>query len=82
MSIDGCFIFAGTEPNANFLGDLVKTDKNGFVYTDNNMETSVKGIFCAGDARNTPLRQIVTAAGDAATAVFRAEKYIENFYEE
>ncbi|MBW1649794.1 MAG: thioredoxin-disulfide reductase [Deltaproteobacteria bacterium] len=81
LSIDGCFIFAGTNPNTGFLGDLVKTDENGFVYTDNNMGTSVKGLFCAGDARKTPLRQIVTATGDAAIAVAGAEKYIENFYE-
>ncbi|MBW1615547.1 MAG: thioredoxin-disulfide reductase [Deltaproteobacteria bacterium] len=82
LSIDGCFVFAGTNPNNDFLVDTVKKNENGFIYTDKNMETSVKGLFCVGDARQTPLRQIVTAAGDAAIAVIGAEKYIENFYEE
>ncbi len=81
LSIDGCFIFAGTNPNTGFMVDPIKKDENGFIYTDQNMETSVKGLFCVGDARQTPLRQIVTAAGDAAIAVMGAEKYIENFYE-
>jgi thioredoxin reductase (NADPH) len=81
LPIDGCFIFAGTNPNTDFAKSLVKTDENGFIYTDDNLQTSVKGIFCAGDSRKTPLRQIVTAAGDAAIAVAGAEKYIENFYE-
>jgi thioredoxin reductase (NADPH) len=41
------------------------------------METSVKGIFAAGDVRNTPLRQVSTAVGDAAIAAFCADQYIE-----
>ncbi len=42
------------------------------------METSVPGVFAAGDVRNTPLRQVVTAVGDAAIAAVSAEHYIEN----
>jgi len=78
LSVDGCFIWVGIQPNAGFLGDAVKLDKYGFVITDQNMETSVPGVFAAGDGRLTPLRQIATAVGDGATAAFMAEHYIEN----
>ena len=50
----------------------------GFVQTDNNMETSIPGVFAAGDIRSKSLRQISTAVGDGATAAFEAERYIES----
>jgi len=78
LSVDGCFIWVGIQPNASFLGDAVKIDEYGFVITDQNMETSVPGVFAAGDGRLTPLRQIATAVGDGAIAAFMAEHYIEN----
>ena len=78
LSVDGCFIWVGIQPNAGFLGDAVKIDEYGFVITDQNMETSVPGVFAAGDGRMTPLRQIATAVGDGAIAAFMAEHYIEN----
>ncbi len=79
LLVNGCFIWVGTEPNTQFLTDEVKCDENGFIIADLNMGTSVPGVFAAGDVRNTPLRQIVTAVGDAAIAVYSAEHYIENF---
>lgn len=78
LSVDGCFIWAGILPNTQFLKDNVKLDEYGFVIADLNMKTSVPGVFAAGDVRNTPLRQIATAVGDAAIAAFSAEQYIEN----
>jgi thioredoxin reductase (NADPH) len=78
FSVDGCFIWVGTIPNAQFLGDSVKLDEYGFIIADLNMETSVPGVFTAGDVRNTPLRQVVTAVGDGAIAAISAENYIEN----
>ena len=78
LSVDGCFIWTGILPNTNFLKDEVKVDDYGFIIVDSNMQSSVPGVFAAGDARSTGLRQIVTAAGDAASAVFSAEHYIEN----
>ena len=78
LSVDGCFIWTGILPNTNFLKDEVKVDDYGFIIVDSNMQSSVPGVFAAGDVRSTGLRQIVTAAGDAASAVFSAEHYIEN----
>jgi len=78
FSVDGCFIWVGTIPNAQFLGDSVKLDEYGFIIADLNMETSVPGVFAAGDVRNTPLRQVVTAVGDGAIAAISAENYIEH----
>ena len=78
LAADGCFIWIGIRPNADFLGDLVRRDEFGFVVVNSNMETSVPGVFAAGDVRVTPLRQIVTAVGDAGIAAFSAEHYIES----
>jgi len=78
LSVDGCFIWVGEIPNTKFLADGVKLDANGFIVANLNMETSVPGVFAAGDVRNTPLRQISTAVGDGAVAAFSAGHYIEN----
>jgi thioredoxin reductase (NADPH) len=78
LSVDGCFIWVGTIPNTQFLADSVKLDEYGFIIADLNMETSVPGVFAAGDVRNTPLRQVVTAVGDSAIAAISAENYVEN----
>jgi thioredoxin reductase (NADPH) len=78
FSVDGCFIWIGTIPNAQFLGNSVKLDEYGFIIADLNMATSVPGVFAAGDVRNTPLRQVVTAVSDGAIAAISAENYIEN----
>jgi thioredoxin reductase (NADPH) len=78
LSVDGCFIWVGTIPNTQFLADSVNLDEYGFIIADLNMETSVPGVFTAGDVRNTPLRQVVTAVGDGAIAAVSAENYIEN----
>lgn len=78
IKAEGCFIWIGITPNTAFLGSTLKMDDGGFIYTNGNMETSVPGIFATGDVRTTPLKQIVTAVGDAAIAVMSAEHYIEN----
>ncbi len=78
LSVDGCFIWIGILPNTQFLSNTVNIDKYGFIITDLNMKTSVQGVFAAGDVRSTPLRQIVTAFGDAAIAAYSAEHYIES----
>ena len=75
--IDGVFIFVGITPNSQFLKGTIDLDEKGFIMTDDNLETSVSGIFAAGDVRKKLLRQISTAVGDGATAAFAAEKYLE-----
>jgi thioredoxin reductase (NADPH) len=75
IKTDGVFIYVGLIPNTAFAN--VKKDERGFIVANDKMETSVKGIFAAGDCRVTPLRQIATAVGDGAIAAVSAERYIE-----
>lgn len=76
LAADGIFIFAGMKPRTKLL-DILKKDSGGSIVTDNSMATDIPGLFCAGDVRSKPLRQIVTACADGATAAFSAEKYID-----
>jgi len=78
LKADAFFVWIGILPNADFLGDAVKRDEFGFIDADTDMETSVPGVFAAGDVRVTSLRQIATAVGDGAVAAHSAENYIEN----
>jgi len=78
IKADGCFIWVGILPNTSFLNDAVETDKFGFIRSDAKMQTSVPGVYAVGDVRDTPLRQISTAVGDAAIAAVSAEHFIEN----
>jgi len=77
LAVDGCFMWVGILPNTSFLKDAVTLDKGGFIVVNERMETSVPGVYAAGDIRNTPLRQVATAVGDAAIAAFEAAAYIE-----
>jgi thioredoxin reductase (NADPH) len=76
-STEGVFLFVGLFPRTDFLKGLVQMDDAGYILTDEDGQTSVKGIFAAGDCRKKLLRQIATAVGDGATAAFAAEKYLE-----
>jgi thioredoxin reductase (NADPH) len=78
LKADGCFIWVGISPNTQFLNDSVDTDAYGFIRADARMQTSVPGVFAAGDVRDTPLRQVSTAVGDGAIAAVSAEHYLEN----
>lgn len=78
LTVDGCFVWVGISPNTGFIKDSVKLDESGFIIANSRMETSVPGVFVAGDVRNTPLRQVATAVGDGATAAVSAGHYIEN----
>ena len=68
LSIDGAFVAVGVVPRVELFKDQIKLTENGSVITDERMETSIKGVFAAGDVRNTPLRQVVTACADGAIA--------------
>ena len=76
----GVLIFVGTKPNTRFLQGTVDLDEQGFILTDNNLESSNPGIFASGDARKKILRQVSTAVGEGATAAFAAEKYLERVH--
>lgn len=65
---DGVFVAVGVVPRTELFRDQVALAENGSVITDVRMETSVPGVFAAGDVRNTPLRQVVTACADGAIA--------------
>jgi thioredoxin reductase (NADPH) len=77
-SVQGVFVFIGTLPNTDIVKGLIRLDEAGFVVTDDNMQTSVPGVFAAGDIRSKLFRQISTAVGEGATASFAVEKYLEN----
>ena len=62
---------------AHSLGSGVILDPNGYIITDEKMETSIPGIFCCGDVRHQLVRQVTNAVGDATTAALAASKYIE-----
>jgi thioredoxin reductase (NADPH) len=78
LPVEGVFVFIGYDPSNDLLADLpLDFDDFGFVKTDDNMETSIPGVFAAGDIRSKMLRQVSTAVGDGATAAFAAERFIE-----
>ncbi|MBR1487007.1 MAG: FAD-dependent oxidoreductase, partial [Synergistaceae bacterium] len=74
LPVAGVFMFVGQEPNDECVRGLVKSEKGGWIITDEKMETSVPGIFAAGDVRSKFLRQVITAASDGAIAAMAASK--------
>lgn len=80
IPVAGVFMFVGTLPNVSFLEDnQLERASGGWIKTDTHMATSVPGVFALGDVRDTPLRQVVTAAGDGALAGMSAYHYITAF---
>ncbi|WP_431804269.1 thioredoxin-disulfide reductase [Halobacillus andaensis] len=79
---DGTFIYIGMNPLSVPFESLGITNEQGYIETDERMETKVPGVFAAGDIREKELRQIVTATGDGSIAAQSAQHYIENLLEE
>lgn len=77
VDVDCCFLFIGYIPNTKVFEGLIDMTNRGYVKTNEDMETSVQGIFAVGDCRDKTLRQVATAVGDGAIAGFMAEKYVE-----
>ena len=73
---DGVFISVGREPATELVRDQIALDKSGYVAAGETTETSVPGVYAVGDVRTKPLRQVVTAVADGATAVHMAEAYL------
>jgi thioredoxin reductase (NADPH) len=78
LKVGGIFIYVGLMPQSGLVKDIVKLDETGYIVTDENMQTTLKGVFAAGDVRQKLLRQIVTAAADGAIAAVAAEKHLES----
>ncbi len=76
LQATGLFIFVGFRPNTGMIDGHVEHDANGYLITDANMETSMRGLFAAGDVRAQLTRQVTTAVGDATTAAIAVEKYL------
>lgn len=84
LKTDGVFIYVGMIPCTEVLKEKVKLNERGYIITNYQLETSVEGVFAAGDAREKYLRQVVTAANDGAIAGVAAERYLseaDNFRE-
>ncbi len=76
LAVDGVFVAVGQKPNTEFLKGIVPLDANGYIITNEKMETSVPGVFAAGDIRSNSIRQTIAAAGDGAVAAIYADRYI------
>ncbi|MEX1255287.1 MAG: FAD-dependent oxidoreductase, partial [Dehalococcoidia bacterium] len=80
LDVDAIFIFIGLHPNTDYLKGNLKMDEGGHIYVNEWMETEVPGLFAAGDVRVNSARQVVSAAGDGATAAIRADHYISDHF--
>ena len=79
LNVDGLFVAIGRQPDTEILTG-VELDKNGYIITNEKMETNIPGVYAAGDVRQKQLRQIVTACSDGAIASVNTNEYIlKNF---
>lgn len=82
VKTDGVFVYIGMLPLSKPFVELGITNENGYLETNERMETKIPGIFAAGDVREKMLRQIVTATGDGSIAAQSAQHYVEELLEE
>lgn len=76
LEVNGLFVAVGILPRNELVAGQIELDEGGFIVTDRNMQTNIPGVFAAGDIRNTPLRQVVTACADGAIAATKAVEYV------
>ena len=76
LDISGVFISVGQSPNTDYLKDILLLDDTGHIITNSRMETQIAGIYAAGDIRHDSTHQVITAAGDGATAAIYAEVFL------
>jgi thioredoxin reductase (NADPH) len=77
LEVDGIFIYTGRKPNVPYLdGIAIESDDRGYLITSDKMETSIKGVYAAGDVRKKFLRQVITAAADGAIAATAVSQYL------
>jgi len=77
LTPDGVFVFVGLTPNTGFVRDWIATDERGFILTDAGLQTSVPGVFAAGDTRAGSTNQAASAAGEGAAAALAIRRYLE-----
>ena len=77
IDLSGLFIYIGLDPNTGYLQDVLPLDNAGHIPTDIWMSTPARGVFAAGDIRQNSAAQLVSAAGDGATAAVAARRYVE-----
>jgi len=80
--VDGVFVFVGLLPNSQFLKGILDLDEVGLVKTNENLETSMPGVFAAGDIRSGATMQIASAAGEGATSALKIREYLEELKHE
>ena len=78
LEVSGVFAAVGLRPNTGYLKGLLTLDEGGFIPVNNQKETEVPGVFAAGDIRAGSIRQVVSAAGDGATAAIAAERFLSS----
>lgn len=76
LRVEGLFVSIGLVPAVGFMGSILET-RDGYIVTDENMQTSVPGIFAAGDIRSKMARQVATAVGDGALAGIAVTEYLK-----
>ena len=77
IDCDGVFVFAGQDPNTQFLNNSeIRLADNGLIITDNDLQTSMLGVWAAGDVRLGSTKQIISAAGEGATAAIKISKFL------
>jgi len=76
IDVDGLFIAIGLNPNISLIEGKLQQSQDGYIITDERMQTNIPGVFAAGDIRQKYLRQVITAASDGAIASYSAELYI------
>jgi thioredoxin reductase (NADPH) len=78
LEVSGVFVAVGLRPNTGYLKKLLTLDAGGFISVNGQMETGMPGVFAAGDIRAGSIRQVVSAAGDGATAAIAAERFLSS----
>jgi thioredoxin reductase (NADPH) len=78
LPVAGVFIYVGLRPNTDFLHDVLPLDAGGHVVVNQRMETGIPGLYAAGDLRQYSARQVISAAGDGATAACFAMQYLRS----